>query len=112
MRTKLTVTEPQAALDRLLDALAHELIDVPDDEILAAAKELGMNPMMKGSAAFLGLRVAPFADLAEWAEYFQSENFRTSLAALSLKGAGAPAQLEPKTKSRRARRPPTVERKQ
>jgi hypothetical protein len=111
MRTKLTLTEPQAALDRLLDALAHELIDVSDDEILAAAKELGMNPMMKGSAAFLGLRVAPFADLAEWAEFFQSEHFRASLAALNLKGADAPAELEPKAKTRRPKRQPTLERK-
>ena len=112
MRTRLTITEPQAALDRLLDALAHELIDVPDDEILEAAKELGMNPLMKGSAAFLGLRIAPFADLAEWAEFFQSEHFRSSLAALSLKGADAAVRLEPKAKARRAKRPPAVERKQ
>jgi hypothetical protein len=93
MRTKLTITEPQAALDRLLDALANELIEVSDDEILGAAKELGMNPMMKGSAAFLGLRVAPVADLAEWTEFFE-----------------APA--ESKHKARRARRLPSIERKQ
>jgi hypothetical protein len=111
MRTKLTITEPQAALDRLLDALAHELIDVSDEEILAAAKELGMNPMMKGSAAFLGLRIPPVADLAEWAEFFGSEHFRSSLAALSLKSAGPSAELEHKVKARRSKRPPAVERK-
>jgi hypothetical protein len=111
MPTKLTIRGPQAALDRLLDALAHELIDVSDDEILAAAKELGMNPMMKGSAAFLGLRVAPFADLAEWAEFFGSEHFRSSLAALSLKGEQPPAPLGQKLKARRSKRLPAVERK-
>jgi hypothetical protein len=112
MRTRLTITRPQAALDRLLDALAQELVDVSDDEILEAAKELGMNPLMKGSAAFLGLRIAPVADLAEWAEFFQSEHFGSSLAALSLKGTDAPVLLEPKAKARRPKRPPAVERKQ
>jgi hypothetical protein len=112
MRTRLTITEPRAALDRLLDALAHELIDVSDDEILEAAKELGMNPLMKGSAAFLGLRITPFADLAEWAEFFRSEHFGSTLAALRLKGADAPVSLEPKAKARRPKRPPAVERKQ
>jgi hypothetical protein len=111
MRTKLTISEPQAALDRLLDGLARELIDVSDDEILAAAKELGMNPTMKGSAAFLGLRIPPLADLAEWAEFFGSEDFRNALATLSLKQAVAPAPTGLKVKPRRPRRPPAVERK-
>jgi hypothetical protein len=108
MRTKLTLSEPQAALDRLLDALAHELIDVSDEEILAAAHELGMNPLMKGSAAFLGLRVAAVAD---WNEFFGSEDFRNTLAALELKNAAAPARLETKAKMRRSKRAPSAERK-
>src|ERR1700760_1055678 len=112
MRTKLILAQPEAALDRLLEALANELTDVSDEEILAAAQELGMNPLMKGSAAFLGLRIAPFADLSEWAEFFESEQLGTSLATLSLKGSGVTSPFEPKTKGRRARRPPAVERKQ
>lgn len=111
MRTKLTTTEPQAGFDRLLDALARELIDVSDDEILAAAKELGMDPMMKGSAAFLGLRVPPVADLADWTEFFGSEQVRDSLATLSFQNPFSSSQLEPKVKSRRPKRPPAIERK-
>ena len=111
MRTKLTITEPQAALDRVLDALAHELIEVSEDEILAAAKELGMNPMMKGSAAFLGLRIPPIADPADWAEFFSSEHLGSALATLSFKDSATAAQLEPKAKVRRSKRPPAIERK-
>ncbi len=44
-----------AALSRLLEALELELIDASDAEILQAAKDLGMNPEMKGSAAFAGV---------------------------------------------------------
>jgi hypothetical protein len=39
----------------LLAALEQELIAATDEEILAAAGELGMNPAMKGSAAFIGV---------------------------------------------------------
>jgi hypothetical protein len=44
-------------LDGLLDALEQELTEATDEEILAAAGELGMNPAMKGSAAFFGVTV-------------------------------------------------------
>ena len=44
------------ALERILAALERELLAATDDEILSAAKELGMNPAMKGSAAFFGIR--------------------------------------------------------
>ena len=99
MRTKLTITEPQAALDRLLDALAHELIDVSDEEILAAAKELGMNPMMKGSAAFLGLQCFSLA------EFFDSDALRGLLqerAALNAAALQAPKRTARRPKSDRA----------
>jgi len=43
-------------LTRILEALELELIDATDEEILEAAKDLGMDPKMKGSAAFLGLK--------------------------------------------------------
>jgi hypothetical protein len=55
MRTKVKVALPELVLTRILDALGQELIDASDDEIMEAAKELGMDPHMKGSAAFLGL---------------------------------------------------------
>jgi hypothetical protein len=48
-------TLPDTALARVLDALDIELIDASDDEILSAAKELGMDPTRKDSAAFAGV---------------------------------------------------------
>jgi hypothetical protein len=111
MRTKLTIAHPEAALNRLLDALASELTDVSDEEILAAARELGMNPLMKGSAAFLGLRIPPVADFTEWTEFFGSEEVKSALARLSLKSDAQLAALELKPRARRARRPATIERK-
>jgi hypothetical protein len=52
MRTEL----PDHRLDRILDALAHELEHATDEEVMAAAHDLGMRLDMKGSAAFIGLR--------------------------------------------------------
>ena len=88
MRTKLSVNEPETALNRVLDALERELIDASDEEILEAAKDLGMNPLMKGSAAFLGLHTLSFA------EFFESEALREVLARKMQ--IAADAQLEPK----------------
>jgi hypothetical protein len=67
MRTKLTLTTPAAALGRILDQLDRELIEASDEDILEAARDLGMNPMMKGSAAFLGLQCFSLA------EFFDSD---------------------------------------
>lgn len=55
MRTKMRSSPPVPALNRILDALAHELLEASDEELLAAAHELGMRPDMKGSAAFIGI---------------------------------------------------------
>jgi len=55
--------------ERLLAALERELIEATDEEILEAAGELGMNPAMKGSAAFFGIamiHVAPFPSIDLW----------------------------------------------
>jgi len=56
MLTKMTVARPEISLSRLLNAFEQELIDATDEEILAAAADLGMNPAMRGSAAFAGLK--------------------------------------------------------
>jgi hypothetical protein len=56
MRTKITATPPELTLTRILEALGEELVDASDEEILAAATELGMKPMTQGSAAFIGLK--------------------------------------------------------
>ncbi|HEY0746283.1 MAG TPA: hypothetical protein VGD63_06250 [Steroidobacteraceae bacterium] len=41
--------------DRAASSDPPDLISATDDEIVAAAKDLGMNPAMKGSSAFFGL---------------------------------------------------------
>jgi hypothetical protein len=41
--------------ERLLAALEQDLIAATDAEVLEAAGDLGMNPAMKGSAAFFGV---------------------------------------------------------
>lgn len=56
MPAKVMQVFPQAALERILQSLEHELIEATDEEILEAAHALGMKPEMKGSAAFIGLR--------------------------------------------------------
>jgi hypothetical protein len=99
MRTKLTVTNPEAALGRILDALASELITVSDEEILEAAKDLGMNPMMKGSAAFIGLRTPA---IAEFADFFDPEILRSLVYARTQ--AFAADEATPKSKPRRIKR--------
>ncbi len=48
-------TDNAERFERLLAALERELIEATDEEILEAAKDLGMNPEMKGSAAFFGI---------------------------------------------------------
>jgi hypothetical protein len=55
MRTKVKVALPEVALTRILEAFGQELIDASDEEIIEAAKDLGMDLQMKGSGAFAGL---------------------------------------------------------
>jgi hypothetical protein len=49
-----------------LDGLERGLIDVSDEEIFAAARDLRMNLNAKGSAAFFGLRGPAKARLADF----------------------------------------------
>jgi hypothetical protein len=72
MRTKVAMV---TALDRVLDGLGEELLAASDAEIIAAARELGMDPSMRGSAAFLGLKYSIpsrpeelFAEIKQWLE--------------------------------------------
>lgn len=62
MRTLRTL-RPVLTLERILLALERELLEASDEEIIAAARELGMNPAMKGSAAFMGLKYGYAAQL-------------------------------------------------
>jgi hypothetical protein len=56
MQQKVITAFPEVTLGRILDALECELIEASDAEILEAAQDLGMNPAMRGSAAFFGLK--------------------------------------------------------
>ncbi|HTY95393.1 MAG TPA: hypothetical protein VMC02_16010 [Steroidobacteraceae bacterium] len=47
---------PDVGLERLIDGFEQELLAAPDEEFTAGARDLGMNPQMKGSAAFIGVR--------------------------------------------------------
>jgi hypothetical protein len=62
----MTTKRPDSTLERLLLALEDELLQATDEEVLAAAHELGMNPAMKGSAALFGVTmlVRPMANYA------------------------------------------------
>ena len=50
----MTTTRPELGFERLLAALGQDLLEAPDEEILAVANELGQKPGMKGSMALLG----------------------------------------------------------
>ena len=69
MHEKVIPSDPTAAPISWLDALANDLIGANDEEIFQAAKDLVMNPKMKGSAVFAGLqypinpRLSDFYDL-------------------------------------------------
>ncbi len=65
MHTRVMRPFPEAALERILDALEHELVGASDADILEAASDLGMKPQMKGSAAFIGLRYSSAMPRAE-----------------------------------------------
>jgi hypothetical protein len=99
MRTKLTLTTPTAALGRLLDQLDRELIEASDEDILKAARDLGMNPLMKGSAAFLGLSCFSFA---EFLDGDASKSLLLERAAQKAAAAEAPKRTARRPRSERA----------
>jgi hypothetical protein len=68
MRKQLRLAPATLALTRILNALEQELIDASSKEILLAARELGMHPEMKGSAAFAGLSYPAPPKLADFFE--------------------------------------------
>jgi hypothetical protein len=55
MRKEPMTLHAELALERVLHGLERELVAATDEEIAAAAAELGMDVTMKGSAAFLGV---------------------------------------------------------
>lgn len=55
----------ESRLERVLAALEQELMEVPEEEILDAARSLGMNPEMKGSVLYAGVRFPSSVTLAD-----------------------------------------------
>ncbi len=55
MPTQVRKGSSELVLIRILDGFAGELIDAPEEEIRAAAKDLGMDPEARMSAAFAGV---------------------------------------------------------
>lgn len=108
MRTKMTQIFPETALERILEALEHELITATDEEILEAAENLGMKPRMKGSAAFLGLRYPhqhrpeDFFD-PRWMMRVLNDPRRIWLASEALPAEPVPARGAPSQRSTRRR---------
>jgi hypothetical protein len=108
MRSKMNAGLPDVTLTRLLAGLEQELISASDEEIFSAAEELGMNPAMKGSAAFIGLtfpvvpRAADFFDVAAWGR--AQADPKSVLANSTLQYAAKPPEpgLMPKSRQRKA----------
>jgi hypothetical protein len=51
-------TDSARAFERLLIALERELVTASDDEVLEAARDLGMEPALRGSSAFFGVTMS------------------------------------------------------
>ena len=72
MRTKVRRPSADVALTRILIALEQELIDASDEEVMQAAKDLGMDPTMRESAAFAGLT---YTGQPQLSDFFDMEAF-------------------------------------
>jgi hypothetical protein len=66
MRTKVATIQHAAGFERVLEALAQELIESTDEELLEAAKDLGMDTTMRGSAAFIGLKYPAISGMSDF----------------------------------------------
>jgi hypothetical protein len=69
MRTKVKAVSAKTKLTRILNGLEQELIEVSDEEVLAAAQSLGMDPRMRGSAAFAGIKYMLRPQLSDFFEF-------------------------------------------
>lgn len=62
MQDELRSEFANAVLSRVLDFFEAEICEASDEEVLAAAAELRMNPRMKGSIAFAGITFPAYLD--------------------------------------------------
>lgn len=77
---------PETALERVLESLEAELLEASDEEILQAAKDLGQNPMMKGSVAFIGITFPSRAKLGDFFDLEALQRMRSALYQEPLEG--------------------------
>jgi hypothetical protein len=99
MGTKVKVASPEVMLSRILEALGQELINAADEEILEAAKGLGMDPQMRESAAFAGLKYPAKPQLSD---FFELEACKRRQVEGERIVRATPT--EPKRKARRSKR--------
>ena len=99
MRTKVRVPSPEVVLTRILEAFGQELIDASDEEIREAAKDLGMDLQMKGSAAFGGLTYP-----AKWqlADFFDVEALKRRMASQASAQITNPSSTDADRKAQRS----------
>jgi hypothetical protein len=72
---------PDVGLERLIHGLEQELLEAADEEFMAAAHDLGMNPESKGSAALLGVKDLSPQLLAALRRAYQERLERAAAAA-------------------------------
>lgn len=65
MRTKVKAIHSEVRLTRVLDAFAQDLVHASDEEISAAAAELGMD-LKKWSSAFAGVTYPARPELGDF----------------------------------------------
>ena len=99
MRTKVKRASPHVVLTRILEALAEELIDASDEEIIEAAKDLGMNTEMRNSAAFAGLKYPAKPQLSDFFEFEMCRKLEGTAVPIA-----ADVPMEPRRKSKRPKR--------
>ncbi len=80
---------PDVGIERLIHGLEQELLEAADEEFMAAAHDLGMNPAAKGSAAFLGVKDLSPQLLAALRRAYEERRQRAAAAADDI-GPGEP----------------------
>jgi hypothetical protein len=103
MRTKVKVASPELALTRLVEALGQELIDAPEEEIVEAAKDLGMHLQMRGSAAFAGLKFPASWHLSDFFDLEASRRLQIAAERSAAERSAGAIQTKPRRKVGRTR---------
>jgi RNA polymerase sigma-70 factor (ECF subfamily) len=100
---KLGIASPVGEFTRLLEVLVQELIQASDGEIIQAAKDLGMDPRMRASAAFIGLRFPVEGDVSDFFDVEAYNKFKMEQARDANTMARAPALAADKSLNHRKR---------